>query len=197
MNSRISRVESRAARNGRRRRIKQGVEFSKIDLFAAHLQLSNPPTRSIAPSHARDAAGVVLVEARPILDVEAMRDIAEVLPAVVGTASVSVVNLKHGPLACHVEHSEALCGVETPIKPDQKIAAAFASWIGPGPMAPVAASCDATSEHACQRVVMKQFAQARGGKIGRSHDAVPRRVVRDRAARPTPTQPRHYAEGAC
>lgn len=106
-----------------------------------------------------------------ILDVHLSGHISQIRPAVVGSNAIDVVRYANRPCSGHVQEREpvrsAACLIDSDVDVPEVLSLAPSNATFPGARLVVA-----PGEDACQRVVVKNFAQARGGKIGSSHDAL-------------------------
>lgn len=148
-------------------------EQPQVTLPAFGHDLRDPLLVARAPSDAKDSASAVAPRALHVLRVLRPRCFAQVGNPVVGPVAVNVVNHTCRPRTVHVQPSKPMRWVQraADVDADVPVMLAFAASGEANKIGSKLAL--EPSEHPGIRVIVKQFAQARGGKIGGSHDAVP------------------------
>lgn len=146
-----------------------GVEVAEVHRFAVNLDGRAPP---VAPlNDTKESRRVVGLRASLVLRVDAGAHIAQICEGVVPRVAVNVVDLLRWPRPRNVQPSKSMGEILPIVNLDPRapsrvhVASNVANGTAPGcPNAP--------RKDTSVGVVVEQFAQARGGKIVCSHDAV-------------------------
>jgi hypothetical protein len=125
-----------------------------------------------AKRDAKKFAGLVVgVWATLVLHVLRLVSIAEVVPTIVRSVAVNVVNLSFGPRVSHVQPRKAMSEIDCSVNLNRYVATASSRARGVSNFD--YHGCAYTPrKKACKRIVIEQFAQALRAKIGFSHEAV-------------------------
>ena len=164
-----------------------GLVKSKIQAFAVYLDGRLPLAILREPCDAKKTTRSIPISAPPILGVHGSRSHPKIRQSVVLTVPVYVVYLSDRKRAMNIEPSQSMRPICQINHFDDNVSipvnAACQEALSPP------RSAATPSEDAGKRVVVQDFEQARGSKIGSSQDAVPsligqRPVGVDSAARP-------------
>ena len=145
------------------------IEITKVSLLA--MRNDGRPVSTPAHRNTEKADLVVSLGSLPVLEVDGLRDITQIAPAVVVSDAVDVIYHASRPLASHVEPREAMRGVSVASDRDVGVSDALIDAADQLARLPASRVMQAR-EHAGFGFVVKKFAQTLRGKIGLSHDAL-------------------------
>ena len=148
-----------------------GFERAEIDGSSANTDLSGKFSGAFLRTNAKPSRNIVAAGNTHILRIDFRRRMSQVRPSVVILDAIDAINKFLRKLSIHIKKRESMFCIQNVIDAngsvavgERSIAGALARFCLPFVLYP--------SEKAEVLIVVKDFAQARGGKIGNSHDAL-------------------------
>ena len=151
--------------------------------FLVIVSYSSPPSSAWEDANALMAGSGVMARIAVFLILLDGHD-PKVLPRIIGSASVDMVNMPSGPFASHVQPREPMCVVIAPINSDANVTIPVrgASNISGANTPTGRIATDAPRENTCFRVVRQKLSELFCCKIRLSHDALQRLIGQGLAA---------------
>ena len=164
-------------------------------LLPIYPYLSNPELSFL--THSQKSRFAVATSSAHILLILCARHITKVGYSVVARVAINVVSVPAWPDFINVKPRKPVGAVKLHFNSNKNVPVVPDAAGNRPRLPPRFLSCYAACKHASLWVVVKQFAQARCGKIGLSHDTVPSLIGQRPACVDSTGGPRHFTTQAC
>jgi len=169
----------------------RGIKQSEMDAFFIYRNACAPSLPKFPDT--KQSAVFVVGPCEPlILQVQALSNIAKVANTVVGAIAAYVVNVVGGPISAYMKPRKSMSKVLGTINANLDVSPAI-GCAGSLSFLRSASNGAAPEKHTSAGVVVQQFAQARSGKIGLSHEALLLLIGQRPLGVDAPQRLRHFA----